>query len=98
VPFKGIAEISKRKDNPVLAGGSARMVARSLSCRARAQECFAKEIPKDQSSADSAVYDAERTAELFCLICNRMKDSYRDAQERARALGWHNAGALGAAG
>jgi hypothetical protein len=45
-----------------------------------------------------AVYDAERTAEIFCLICNRMKDSYRDAQERARALGWHNAGALGAAG
>jgi hypothetical protein len=44
------------------------------------------------------VYDAERTAEIFCLICNRMKDSYRDAQERARALAWHNAGALGAAG
>ncbi|HSQ04441.1 MAG TPA: hypothetical protein VLN59_10420, partial [Burkholderiales bacterium] len=52
----------------------------------------------DQSSAHSAVYDAERTAEIFCLICNRMKDRYRDAQERARALGWHNAGALGAAG
>ncbi len=44
------------------------------------------------------MYDAERTAEIFCLICNRMKDIYRDAQERARALGWHNAGALGAAG
>ena len=42
--------------------------------------------------------DAERKAEIFCLICNRMKDIYRDAQERARALGWHNAGALGAAG
>jgi hypothetical protein len=27
--------IRKRKDNPVLAGGSARMVARSLSCRTR---------------------------------------------------------------
>jgi hypothetical protein len=38
----------------------------------------------DQSSAHSAVYDAERTAEIFCLICNRMKDRYRDAQERAR--------------
>jgi hypothetical protein len=74
------------------------MVAWSLSCRARARECFAKEIPKDQISAHTPVYDAERTAAILCLICNRMRDRYRDAQERARALVWHNAGALGADG
>ena len=36
-------------------------------------------------------YDAERSAELFCLICNRLRDSYQDAEERARALGWLSA-------
>ncbi len=34
-------------------------------------------------------------AEIFCLICNRMKDSYRDAQEHARALGWPQRGCAG---
>ncbi len=42
----------------------------------------------DSSSAHSAVYDAERTAELFCLICNRFRDSFVEAEARARALGW----------
>jgi len=42
----------------------------------------------DPSSAHSAVYDAERTAELFCLICNRFRDSFLEAQARACALGW----------
>ncbi len=30
-------------------------------------------IPWDESAAHSAIYDAERTAELFCLIVNRWK-------------------------
>ena len=42
----------------------------------------------DSSFAHSAVYDAERTAELFCLICNRFRDSFLDAEARARSLGW----------
>lgn len=42
----------------------------------------------DSSSAHSAAYDAERTAELFCMICNEMRGTYRRAEERARSLGW----------
>jgi ribonuclease T len=42
----------------------------------------------DASSAHSAVYDAERTADLFCLVCNRFRDSFLDAEAHARALGW----------
>jgi ribonuclease T len=42
----------------------------------------------DASSAHSAVYDAERTAELFCLICNRFRESFLEAETRARSLGW----------
>jgi ribonuclease T len=35
-------------------------------------------IPWDAEEAHSALYDAQRTAELFCLICNRLNDVYRD--------------------
>ena len=36
----------------------------------------------------SAAYDAERTADLFCHVCNVMHDSFLRAEEKARALGW----------
>jgi ribonuclease T len=49
----------------------------------------------DASFAHSAVYDAERTAELFCLICNRFRDSFLEAQSRARSLGWVSADVSG---
>jgi ribonuclease T len=45
----------------------------------------------DAGSAHSAVYDAERTADLFCRICNELKSVFLAAEERARALGWGDA-------
>jgi len=42
----------------------------------------------DKASAHSATYDAERTADLFCVICNELADSYARAEQRARQLGW----------
>jgi ribonuclease T len=42
----------------------------------------------DKSSAHSATYDAERCADLFCLLCNQLAPSHARAEERARALGW----------
>jgi len=45
----------------------------------------------DSSSAHSASYDAERSAEIFCHITNRLRDSYREAEARACELGWHDA-------
>lgn len=44
----------------------------------------------DSSSAHSAAYDAERTADLFCRISNGCLPSYKEAEERARSLGWHD--------
>jgi ribonuclease T len=41
------------------------------------------------ASAHSAAYDAERTAELFCVVCNELRESYQRAEQRAGALGWH---------
>jgi len=40
----------------------------------------------DQSNAHSAIYDAERTAALFCIICNRFRGMYEEAVERAPQL------------
>jgi ribonuclease T len=42
----------------------------------------------DSDSAHSAAYDAERTADLFCHICNGMHESFLRAESQARALGW----------
>src|SRR5204863_7916594 len=41
----------------------------------------------DPGSAHNARYDAQRSAELFCLVCNRLRDSHQAAEERARELG-----------
>ena len=45
-------------------------------------------IDFDSREAHSAVYDAERTADLFCHVCNGMHESFVRAEEKARALGW----------
>jgi ribonuclease T len=45
-------------------------------------------IEFDTREAHSARYDAERTADLFCLLCNDMHASFVRADEKARALGW----------
>lgn len=41
----------------------------------------------DESLAHSAAYDAERTADLFCDIVNRMQPIYEDAMEAAAERG-----------
>ena len=38
-----------------------------------AKACQAAQIPFDNNEAHSALYDTERTAELFCHIVNRWK-------------------------
>ncbi|MFO1393181.1 MAG: ribonuclease T [Steroidobacteraceae bacterium] len=43
-------------------------------------------------SAHSAIYDAERTAALFCTICNRFRFMYEEALERAPELAVPDAG------
>jgi ribonuclease T len=54
-------------------------------------------LPWDAGSAHSASYDAERSADIFCLVCNRLRDSHQAAEARARELGWWNAAAEPAA-
>ncbi len=40
----------------------------------------------DPEAAHSAIYDAERTAALFCTICNRFRSLYEEGLERAPQL------------
>jgi ribonuclease T len=39
----------------------------------------------DSGEAHSASYDAERTADLFCVVCNQFQPLYEAAAERLRA-------------
>jgi ribonuclease T len=44
-------------------------------------------LPWDEASAHSAIYDAERTADLFCLIVNRFRPIYEAALATSPAAG-----------
>ena len=41
----------------------------------------------DAAAAHSAAYDAERTADIFCAVCNRFQPLYESAQSRLAAAG-----------
>ena len=43
-------------------------------------------IAWDSSEAHSAKYDAERTADIFCEVCNALDGAWRKADVRAQAL------------
>ena len=41
----------------------------------------------DASAAHSAAYDAERTAELFCAVCNQFQGVYEASRRRLASMG-----------
>ena len=43
-------------------------------------------IEWDSSAAHSARYDAERTADIFCEVCNALDGTWRQAEARAQVL------------
>jgi hypothetical protein len=43
-------------------------------------------IDWDSSAAHSARYDAERTADLFCEVCNALDAVWRRADSRAQSM------------
>jgi ribonuclease T len=66
----------------------------SLAGAALGQTVLAKAVTVagfewDSSSAHSASYDAEKSADIFCHVANRLTGMYREAESRACALGWH---------
>jgi ribonuclease T len=85
------AEVKRNPFHPFSCFDTATLAGAALGQTVLAKALAVAGLEWDPSSAHSASYDAERTADIFCLICNRLHDSFRDAQDRARSMGWFNA-------
>jgi len=85
------ADVKRNPFHPFSCFDTATLAGAALGQTVLAKALAVAGIQWDPSSAHSASYDAERTADIFCLICNRLHDSFRDAQDRARSMGWFNA-------
>ena len=85
------ADVKRNPFHPFSCFDTATLAGAALGQTVLAKALTVAGLAWDSSCAHSAVYDAERTAELFCLICNRFRDSFRAAETRARALGWLSA-------
>ena len=82
------AQVKRNPFHPFSCFDTATLAGAALGQTVLAKAVTVAGLSWDSSSAHSAVYDAERTAELFCLICNRFRDSFLEAEARARTLGW----------
>ncbi len=81
-------EVKRNPFHPFSCFDTATLAGAALGQTVLAKAVTVAGMPWDASSAHSAVYDAERTADLFCHICNAMRESYAQAERRACALGW----------
>jgi len=82
------ADVKRNPFHPFSCFDTATLAGAALGQTVLAKAVTVAGLAWDSSFAHSAVYDAERTAELFCLICNRFRDSFLEAEARARSLGW----------
>ncbi len=82
------ADVKRNPFHPFSCFDTATLAGAALGQTVLAKAVTVAGLAWDPSCAHSAGYDAERTAELFCLICNRFRSSYLAAEARACALGW----------
>jgi ribonuclease T len=82
------AEVKRNPFHPFSCFDTATLAGAALGQTVLAKAVTVAGLAWDSSCAHSAAYDAERAAELFCVICNRFRDSFLEAEARARALGW----------
>jgi len=85
------ADVKRNPFHPFSCFDTATLAGAALGQTVLAKAITVAGLEWDKSSAHSARYDAERSADLFCLVCNRLRDSHQAAEERARALGWLSA-------
>jgi ribonuclease T len=83
--------IKRNPFHPFSCFDTATLAGAALGQTVLAKAALVAGIPFDASEAHSAAYDAERTADLFCVVCNSLNESYRAAEVRARELGWNDA-------
>jgi ribonuclease T len=84
----GRAGIKRNPFHPFSCFDTATLAGAALGQTVLARATQLAGIDFDTREAHSAIYDAERTADLFCLLCNSMHESFVRAEEKARALGW----------
>jgi ribonuclease T len=82
------ADVKRNPFHPFSCFDTATLAGAALGQTVLAKAITVAGLDWDAGSAHSARYDAECSADLFCLVCNRLRDSHRCADERARALGW----------
>ena len=82
------ADVKRNPFHPFSSFDTATLAGAALGQTVLAKAVTVTGMPWDASSAHSAAYDAERTADLFCHICNAMRATYARAEERACELGW----------
>jgi hypothetical protein len=82
------AEVKRNPFHPFSCFDTATLAGAALGQTVLAKAVTVAGLKWDSSSAHSASYDAELTADLFCIISNRLRESFREAEERACALGW----------
>ena len=92
------ADVKRNPFHPFSCFDTATLAGAALGQTVLAKALAVAGLEWDAGSAHSARYDAERSAELFCLVCNLLRESFERSRERAQALGWLNAPADDAAG
>ena len=82
------AEVKRNPFHPFSSFDTATLAGAALGQTVLAKAVRVAGLEWDAGSAHNARYDAERSADIFCLICNRLRDSHQAAEERAREFGW----------
>ena len=82
------AEMKRNPFHPFSCFDTATLAGAALGQTVLAKAAAVAGIAWEAGNAHNARYDAECSAELFCLVCNRLRDSHAAAEVRARELGW----------
>jgi ribonuclease T len=82
------AEVKRNPFHPFSCFDTATLAGAALGQTVLAKAVTVAGLTWDAGSAHNARYDAEKSADIFCLVCNRLQASHQAAEERARALGW----------
>ena len=84
------ADLKRNPFHPFSCFDTATLAGAALGQTVLAKAAMVAGLEWDPANAHSASYDAQRTADLFCLVCNRLHESFSEAQERTLALGWQS--------
>jgi len=84
------AQVKRNPFHPFSCFDTATLAGAALGQTVLAKAVTVAGLEWDAGSAHNARYDAQRSADIFCLVCNRLRDSHQAAEERARELGWAN--------